>query len=81
MSNDIAFPNVPTCFFPKVRDEFHGLIVNTTPFESLPGQPKTEVFPIAPETDVVFPLGGLNTNTGTEPGAAISAAVIAAANW
>jgi len=55
----------------------HGLIVNATAFESLPIHPITKVFPIAPETDVVFPLGGLNTSTSTEPGVAISAVVIA----
>ena len=37
--------------------------------------------PIAPETDVVLVPGGLNTDTSTVPGFAISAAVIAALNW
>jgi len=41
----------------------------------------TNVFPMAPETDVVFPLGALNTSTSTDPGVAMSAAAIAAANW
>ena len=59
----------------------HGIMVNTTGFESLPVHPITKVFPMAPETDVVFPLGGLNTSTSTDPGVAISAAVIAATNW
>jgi len=59
----------------------HGLIVNATAFDSLPVHPITKVFPMAPETEVVFPLGGLNTSTSTDPGLAISAAVIAAANW
>jgi hypothetical protein len=59
----------------------YGLIVNVTAFEFLPVHPITNVFPMAPETEVVFPLGGLNTNTSTDPGFAISAAVIAPANW
>ena len=80
-SNDIAFPNVPTCFVaPKVREGCHGLIVSTTALESFPVHPITNVFPIAPETEVVFPLGGLNTSTSTDPGAAMSAAVIAASS-
>jgi len=58
----------------------HGLIVNANTFESLPVHPMTNVFPMAPETDVVFPLGGLNTSTSTDPGAAMSAAVIAASS-
>ena len=62
-------------------ESHHGLIVNATAFESLPVHPMTNVFPMAPETDVVFPLGGLNTRTSTDPGVAMSAAVIAAANW
>jgi hypothetical protein len=56
-------------------------MVNITAFEFLPVHPITKVLPIAPETEVVFPLGGLNTNTTTVPGFAISAAVIAPANW
>jgi hypothetical protein len=35
---------------------------------------------MAPEKEVVFPLGGLNTITSTDQGAATSAAVIAATN-
>ena len=58
----------------------YGLIVKETAFEFLPLHPVSELIPIAPETEVVFPSGGLNTNTSTDPGFAISAAVIAAAN-
>ncbi len=58
-----------------------GPIVNATAFESLAVHPITKVFPMAPETEVDFPLGGLNTSTSTDPGVAMSAAVTAAANW
>jgi hypothetical protein len=56
----------------------HGLIVKGTAFESLPLQTVTVLTPMAPETRVVLFSGGLNTNTSTIPGFAMSTAVIAA---
>ena len=56
----------------------HGLIVKGTVFEVLPLQKVTKLNPIAPETMVVPPSGGLKTNTNTVPGCAMSVAVIAA---
>ncbi len=52
-----------------------------TVFESLALQLVIVPIPIAPETEVVLVPGGLDTNTSTIPGCAISAAVIAASNW
>lgn len=59
----------------------HGPIMKETAFESLPLHTVLVPIPIAPETEVVLVPGGLNTDTGTVPGFAISAAVIAALNW
>ena len=52
-----------------------------TAFESLPLHLVMVPMPIAPEKEGVFVSGGLNTNTSTIPGCAMSAAVIAAPNW
>jgi len=62
------------------RKSSHGPIVKETVFESLPLQLVMVPIPIAPETEVVLVSGGLNTNTSTIPGCAISAAVTAASN-
>ena len=64
-----------------VRQSAYGSIVKDTAFEFLPLHGVIEPVPIAPETNVVPPFGGVNTNTNTVPGWAISAAVIAASNW
>ncbi len=56
------------------------VIVNVTAFESLAAQPVTKTFPMAPETEVVLPSAGFNTNTSTEPGCAMSAALIGTTN-
>jgi len=55
--------------------------VNGTAFEFPPPHGVPEVFPMAPETEVVPLSGGLKTNTSTCPAAAMSAADIAATNW
>jgi hypothetical protein len=57
------------------------VIVNGTAFEFPPPHGVPEVFPMAPETEVVPLSGGLKTNTSTCPAAAMSAADIAATNW
>ena len=57
----------------------HGPIVKETAFESLPLHLLT--VPIVPEKEVVLVSGGLNTNTSTIPGSAMSATMIAASNW
>ncbi len=49
-----------------------------TAFEFLPLHEVVEVTPMPPETKVVPPSGGLNANTTTVPGCAMSAAVMAA---
>lgn len=67
-------------FLEQLYATHHGLIVNTTAFESLAAQPETKVFPMAPEKEVVLPLAGLDTNTSTEPDWEMSAAVIVATN-
>jgi hypothetical protein len=56
------------------------LIVKETAFESLLMQPAAMVPPIdiAPETEVEFLSGGLNTSTSSDPDRAMSAAVIPA---
>jgi len=56
-------------------------MVKETAFDSLPLHLVMVPIPIAPEREVVLVSGGLNTNTSTIPGSAISAAVIAASNW
>jgi len=53
--------------------------VKETAFESLPLHLLT--VPIVPEKEVVLVSGGLNTNTSTIPGSAMSATMIAASNW
>jgi hypothetical protein len=55
--------------------------VKETTFESLPLHLVIVPVPIAPEKEVVFVSGGLNTNASTAPSCAISVAAIAAANW
>jgi hypothetical protein len=55
--------------------------VKETAFESLPLQLVIVPIPIAPDREVVLFSGGLNTNTSTIPGCAISAAVMAASSW
>ena len=52
-----------------------------TAFEFLPLHLVMVPVPIAPEKEGVFVSGGLNTNTSTVPGRAMSAVVIAAPNW
>ena len=52
-----------------------------TAFESLPLHLLTVPIPIVPEKEVVLVSGGLNTNTSTIPGSAMSATMIAASNW
>ena len=47
-----------------------------TAFEFLPLHLVMVPMPIAPEKEVVLVSGGLNTNTSTIPGSAMSAAVI-----
>lgn len=56
----------------------HGLTVKETAFEFLPLHAVVDVMPMAPETEVMLPSGGLNTEISTVPGCAMSAAVIAA---
>ena len=52
-----------------------------TAFEFLPLHEVAEVTPMPPETKVVPPSGGLNTEISTVPGCAISVAVMLATNW
>jgi hypothetical protein len=62
-------------------DAPHGdLIVNEVAFEFFPLHVVVDIAPIAPETEVMPPCGGLNTKTSTVPGCAMSVAVIAATN-
>ena len=62
-------------------DAPHGdLIVNEVAFEFFPLHVVVDIAPIAPETEVMPPCGGLNTKTSTVPGWAISVAVMAATN-
>jgi hypothetical protein len=56
------------------------LIVNEVAFEFFPLHVVVDIAPIAPETEVMLPCGGLNTKTSTVPGWAISVAVMAATN-
>jgi hypothetical protein len=62
--------------------DFHhyGVIVNETPFELLPTHEVVDITPIAPETNVVPPCGGLKTETSTVPACVMSLAVMAATN-
>jgi len=60
-----------------IRHHTHGLTVKETPFEFFEPHNVVDVGPIAPEKVVPPPSGGLNTNTNTVPGCAMSAAVTA----
>ena len=51
-----------------------------TAFEFFPLHEVVDITPIPPETKVVPPPGGLNTNTSTVPGCAMSVAVMVATN-
>jgi hypothetical protein len=58
------------------------LIVKDTEFEVLPLHEVADITPIPPETKVVPPSGGLNTETYAEPGCAMSVAVmVATSSW
>jgi len=62
-------------------DAPHGdLIVNEVAFEFFPLHVVVDIAPIAPETEVMPPCGGLNTKTSTVPGCAMFVAVMAATN-
>jgi hypothetical protein len=54
------------------------LIVNETALESLPLHEVVDTTPIALETNVVPPCGGLKTKTATVPAFAMSSAVMTA---
>jgi hypothetical protein len=58
----------------------HCLMVKETPFEFLPLHALVDATPIALETNVVPPSGGLSTKTNTVPGCAMSLAVTEAIN-
>jgi len=60
------------------RPRCHRLTVKETTLEFLPPHEVVDITPIPPETKVVPPLGGLNTETGTVPGCAMSEAGMSA---
>jgi len=60
------------------RDQ--GLTVKEAALEFFPPHEVVGITPIPPETKVVPPPGGLNTETGTVPGCAMSAAGITASS-
>ncbi|HWO38214.1 MAG TPA: hypothetical protein VNO32_56285 [Candidatus Acidoferrum sp.] len=59
---------------------YYDLIVNEVAFEFFPPHVVVDIAPIAPETEVMPPRGGLNTKTSTVPGCAMFVAVMAATN-
>ena len=54
--------------------------MNEVAFEFFPLHVVVDIAPIAPETEVMPPCGGLNTKTSTVPGCAMFVAVMAATN-